>query len=79
METVTGGKIALGNEPGITKIIGINWQNPDYHKATSAASNPDQLKTYNKEYMSIKTIQEGSNNYLEIRRALGKVESFKNR
>lgn len=76
-ETVTGGKIALGNEPGITKIIGINWQNPDYHKATSAASNPDQLKTYNKEYMSIKTIQEGSNNYLEIRRALGKVESFK--
>lgn len=27
--------------------------------------------------MSIKTIQEGSNNYLEIRRALGKVESFK--
>lgn len=33
-ETGTGGKIALENEPGITKIIGINWQNPDYHKVT---------------------------------------------
>lgn len=35
-ETATDGKVALGNDPGVTKIIGINWQNPDYHQATEA-------------------------------------------
>ncbi len=77
VETNTSGMLDIGDKAGNTVVVGINWKNPIYHESTEAASNPELLKSYNKEYMYIKTIQENSNNYFEVRRGLGKVDRYK--
>lgn len=72
-ENTTNGRFRLG-AVGEKRIIGINWRNPEYHKATSLANNTALLSRLNKEYVSIGIERSGNINQLVVRRGLGKVE-----
>lgn len=72
-ENTTNGRFRLG-AVGEKRIIGINWRNPEYHKATNIANNTALLSRLNKEYVSIGIERSGNINQLVVRRGLGKVE-----
>jgi hypothetical protein len=58
------------------KIVGINWKNPDYHKNTTIASQPELLSRLNKEYVSFEIVPNDRVNTLVIRRGLGHIQKF---
>ncbi|MBP2027122.1 hypothetical protein J2Z35_000916 [Acetoanaerobium pronyense] len=72
-ENTTGGRFRIG-AVGEKTVIGINWRNPEYHKATNLANNVALLSRLNKEYVSIGIERSGNINQLVVRRGLGKVE-----
>lgn len=69
------GKIRV--DLGQQKIVGINWSNPDYHKAVPI-TNQELLSKLNDELISIRIDRRpGSTvNELNIRRGLGTVQNF---
>lgn len=74
-DATDGGKVSL-TELGVKKLIRINWKNPEYHKNSTIAKNPDLLKKLNDEYMMMQIVRDGRVNKLQVRRGLGKVERY---
>lgn len=71
-EGTNNGKFRLA-DIGDTKVIGINWRNPEYH-STGITKNPDLINNLNKEYVLLEAKNKAPNiNALVIRRGFGKV------
>jgi len=72
---ITDGKLRV--ELGEQKLVGIKWNNPDYHKAIPI-TNQELLEKLNDELISIKIDRKASRtiNELKVRRGLGIVENF---
>lgn len=75
-DATDGGRITL-QKPGDRKLVKINWKNPDYHKNTKIAQNPNLLNKIHDEYMLLERIQDSNHEMqiLQVRRGIGVVDS----